>query len=58
MSNSEGHQDRYRSRAAAIVGLADAALEREGLDEDRLKQLRAIKLLAQEALAASEERAV
>ncbi len=58
MSNAEGHQHRYRSPVAAIVGLAEAALERDGLDEDLLKQLRAIKLLAQEALAASEEGAI
>ena len=40
---------------AAIVGLTESALQREDLDEDLLKQLQAIQLLAKEALAASED---
>jgi signal transduction histidine kinase len=55
MSDVEGHQHRYRSPVAAIVGLAESALQREDLDEDLLKQLQAIRLLAQEALAAVED---
>ena len=46
---------RYRSPVAAIVGLAESALQREDLDEGLLKQLQAIRLLAKEALAASED---
>jgi hypothetical protein len=53
MADVEGHQHRYRSPVAAIVGLAESGLQRDDLDEDLLKQLRAIRLLAQEALAAS-----
>jgi len=55
MSDVEGHQHRYRSPVAAIVGLAESALQREDLDEGLLKQLQAIRLLAKEALAASED---
>jgi signal transduction histidine kinase len=56
MTDVEGHQHRYRSPVAAIVGLAESALQRDDLDDDLLKQLQAIKLLAKEALAASEDR--
>ena len=55
MTEVEGHQHRYRSPVAAIVGLAESALQREDLDEGLLKQLQAIRLLAKEALAASED---
>jgi hypothetical protein len=55
MTDVEGHQHRYRSPVAAIVGLAESALRRDDLDEDLLKQLQAIRLLAKEALAASDE---
>ncbi len=55
MADVEGHQHRYRSPVAAIVGLAESALQRQDLDEDLLKQLQAIRLLAQEALAAIED---
>jgi signal transduction histidine kinase len=55
MTEVEGHQHRYRSPVAAIVGLAESALRRDDLDEDLLKQLQAIRLLAKEALAASDE---
>jgi signal transduction histidine kinase len=55
MTDVEGHQHRYRSPVAAIVGLAESALQRDDLDEDLLKQLQAIRLLAKEALAASDE---
>jgi hypothetical protein len=40
---------------AAIVGLAESALQREDLDEDLEKQLQAIRMLAKEAVAASED---
>jgi signal transduction histidine kinase len=55
MTDVEGHQHMYRSPVAAIVGLAESALQRDDLDEDLLKQLQAIRLLAKEALAASDE---
>jgi signal transduction histidine kinase len=55
MTDVEGHQHRYRSPVAAIVGLVESALQRDDLDEDLLKQLQAIRLLAKEALAASDE---
>ena len=54
MADVDAHQHRYRTPVAAIVGLAESALQREDLDQDLLKQLQAIRLLAQEALAASE----
>jgi signal transduction histidine kinase len=56
MSDVDAHRHRYRSPIAAIVGLAEAALLRGDLDEDLAKQLRAIRGLAQEALAADERR--
>ena len=55
MADVHGHQHRYRTPVAAIVGLAESALQRDDLDEDLLKQLHAIRLLAQEALEASED---
>jgi signal transduction histidine kinase len=55
MADVDGHQHRYRTPVAAIVGLAESALQRDDLDEDLLKQLQAIRLLAQEALEASED---
>jgi signal transduction histidine kinase len=59
VSDVDAHRHRYRSPIAAIVGLAESALQRENLDEDLVKQLRAIRGLAKEALeedAAREER--
>ena len=56
MSDVDAHRHRYRSPVAAIVGLAEAALQRDDLDEQLLTQLRAIHGLAQEALAADAER--
>jgi signal transduction histidine kinase len=56
MSDVDAHRHRYRSPIAAIVGLAEAALLRNDLDEDLAKQLRAIRGLAQEALVADERR--
>ncbi len=56
MSDIEAHRHRYRSPVAAIVGLAESALLREDLDAELLKQLQAIRALAQEALAADDAR--
>jgi signal transduction histidine kinase len=55
MADIDAHQHRYRTPVAAILGLSESALQRQDLDEDLLKQLQAIRLLAQEALAASDE---
>lgn len=56
MSEVDAHRHRYRSPIAAIVGLAEAALQRDDLDERLATQLRAIHDLAKEALAADESR--
>jgi signal transduction histidine kinase len=55
MADVDAHEHRYRTPVAAIVGLAEAALQRKDLDDDLLKQLQAIRLLAREALAASDD---
>jgi hypothetical protein len=52
----ETHLHGYRSPLAAIVGLADVALTRPDLDETLVKQLRAIRALAQDALDADPAR--
>jgi len=52
----EAHQHGLRTPIAAIAGLADAALERDDLDQDLIKQLRAIRQLATDALAALKDR--
>jgi hypothetical protein len=52
MADLEAHRHRYRSPLAAIVGLSESALLREDLDADLVKQLRAIRALAEEALEA------
>ena len=56
MSEVQAHRHRYRSPIAAIVGLAEAALQREDLPAGLATQLRAIRGLAKEALAADESR--
>jgi hypothetical protein len=56
MTDIEAHRHRYRSPIAAIVGLADSMLTRPNLEEDLVKQLRAIRALAQEALEADDAR--
>jgi signal transduction histidine kinase len=56
MSDVDAHRHRYRSPIAAIDGLAEAALQRDDLDEQLATQLRAIHGLAKEALAADAER--
>jgi signal transduction histidine kinase len=55
MSDFEAHRHRYRSPLAAIIGLSESALLRKDLDADLVKQLRAIRALAQDALEADEE---
>jgi hypothetical protein len=50
MDEVETHLHGYRSPLAAIVGLADVALTRPDLDETLVKQLLAIRALAQDAL--------
>ena len=52
MDEVESHLHRYRSPLSAIIGLADAALARGDLDASLVKQLRAIRALAQDALDA------
>jgi signal transduction histidine kinase len=56
VSEVDAHRHRYRSPIAAIVGLAEAALQREDLPESLAMQLRAIHDLAKEALAADASR--
>jgi hypothetical protein len=56
MKDVDAHRHQYRSPIAAIVGLAEAALQRNDLPNDIATQLRAIRGLAQEALAADERR--
>jgi signal transduction histidine kinase len=55
MTEIEAHRHRYRSPIAAIIGLAESALRRDDLDPALVKQLKAIRSLAQEALEADEE---
>jgi predicted protein tyrosine phosphatase len=50
----EAHRHIYRSPIAAIIGIADAALQRDDLDADLVKHLRAIRTLAQQALDADD----
>jgi hypothetical protein len=56
MNEVEAHQHGLRTPIAAIAGLADAALKRDDLDRDLIKQLRAIRQLATDALAALGDR--
>ena len=51
MDEIDAHLHGYRSPLSAIIGLAEAALTREDLDSALVKQLRAIRALAQDALA-------
>ena len=50
MNDVESHLHGYRSPLSAIIGLAEAALTRDDLDSALVKQLRAIRALAQDAL--------
>jgi signal transduction histidine kinase len=55
VSDVEGHQQhRLRSPIAAIVGIAEATLQRKDLDADLVARLRAIRELALDALGAAE----
>jgi signal transduction histidine kinase len=56
MDDVEAHQHGLRTPIAAIAGLAEAALQREDLNDDLTAQLRAIRELASDALAALEDR--
>jgi signal transduction histidine kinase len=56
VDETEAHQHRYRSPLAAIIGLSESALLRKDLDADLVKQLRAIRVLAEQALEADERR--
>jgi hypothetical protein len=48
MAVEEPHEYRLGSAAASVVGIATSLLEREGLDEDLVTRLRAIRDLALE----------
>jgi hypothetical protein len=54
MSDTEAHQYRLGSPLASIVGIADATLERNDLDEDVATRVRAIRDLALDALRKDE----
>jgi hypothetical protein len=54
MSDTEAHQYRLGSPLASIVGIADATLERNDLDEDVATRVRAIRDLALDALRRGE----
>jgi len=51
---TEAHEYRLGSPLASIIGLADATLEREGLDEDVATRVRAIRDIAFDALREAE----
>jgi len=48
--DTEAHQYRLGSPLASIIGIADATLERNDLDEDVATRVRAIRDIAFEAL--------
>jgi hypothetical protein len=52
--DTEAHQYRLGSPLASIIGLADATLEREDLDEDVATRVRAIRDIAFDALRKTE----
>lgn len=54
MPDAEAHQYRLGSPLASIAGIAEATLEREGLDDEVATRLRAIRDLALDALARAE----
>jgi hypothetical protein len=54
MSDTEAHQYRLGSPLASIVGIAEATLERDDLDEDVATRVRAIRDLALDALRKAE----
>ena len=51
---TEAHEYRLGSPLASIIGLADATLEREDLDEDVATRVRAIRDIAFDALRKAE----
>jgi hypothetical protein len=54
MSDAEAHQYRLGSPLASIVGIAEATLERDDLDDDVATRVRAIRDLALDALRKAE----
>ncbi|HEY8776612.1 MAG TPA: hypothetical protein VIM33_09070 [Gaiellaceae bacterium] len=52
--DTEAHEYRLGSPLASIIGLADATLEREDLDDDVATRLRAIRDIAFDALRKAE----
>ena len=54
MSDTEAHQYRLGSPLASIVGIAEATLERDDLDDDVATRVRAIRHLALDALRKAE----
>jgi hypothetical protein len=52
--DTEAHQYRLGSPLASIIGIADATLERNDLDEDVATRVRAIRDIAFEALRKAE----
>ena len=52
--DTEAHQYRLGSPLAAIVGIADAMLERDDLDADVVTRVRAIRDIAFDALRKAE----
>jgi hypothetical protein len=53
-NDTEAHQYRLGSPLASIVGIADAMLEREDLDDDVATRVRAIRDIAFDALRKAE----
>jgi phosphate uptake regulator len=56
MADVEAHAYRVGSRAASIVGIAEALLERDALDEEAVTRVRAIRDLALEMVREAESR--
>jgi hypothetical protein len=54
MADVEAHAYRVGSRAASIVGIAEALLERDGLDDGAVTRVRAIRDLALEMVREAE----
>jgi hypothetical protein len=52
--DTEAHQYRLGSPLASIIGIADAMLERDDLDEDVATRVRAIRDIAFDALRKAE----
>jgi hypothetical protein len=54
MAETEAHEYRLGSPLASIIGIAEATLARENLDEDVATRVRAIRDLALDALQRAE----